>query len=134
MRMADVVARLMDGTVLKGRSDGLSPTRDVFLLQVEGDAPLSDPVPIDWRDLKALFVVKRLDGDSAHDEKNRFTDSSPINGRKMSVVFKDNERLLGTSAGYSPGCRGFYLTPADPWSNNIRCCVFPHATQSIAYV
>jgi hypothetical protein len=132
--LADVVVRFKDGTVLKGRSDNLSPTRDTFHLQVAGDPPGTDSVLINVWDLKAVFVVRDFFGDPERRERISFTDDSPVNGRKMWVIFKDHERLVGTSASYRPGCSGFFITPADPESNNMRCCVFPHATRSIGFL
>ena len=43
----------------------------------------------------------------------------------------DGEVLYGTTNGYTPGRRTFFLLPADKKGNNERVCVFSDFTSSI---
>ena len=59
------------------------------------------------------------------------TSDRPVPGRKLRVVFRDGEQLLGTTQGYAPGRPGFFLVPADPESNIVRCYVVTAATERV---
>jgi hypothetical protein len=41
----------------------------------------------------------------------------------MEIVFKDGEKLVGSTLGYEPNRPGFFIHPADDKSNNIRVFV-----------
>ncbi|NND84988.1 MAG: hypothetical protein HKN46_07540, partial [Acidimicrobiia bacterium] len=55
-------------------------------------------------------------------------------GRKVTVHFEDGETLHGYTTGYSPARAGFWVTPADPESNNERAFVVTAATTSVEFV
>jgi hypothetical protein len=57
-----------------------------------------------------------------------------VAGRKLRIVFKDGEVLVGTTQGYQPGRQGFFVVPADAKSNNERCYVVSAATQEVGFV
>ena len=78
--------------------------------------------------------MKDFTGDPQHTRSQEFDPSKPLAGRKMRVVFKDGEIMVGTTQGYTPGRAGFFLTPADPQSNNERCFVVASATQEVAFL
>jgi hypothetical protein len=44
-------------------------------------------------------------------------------GRKIGVVFKDGEVLVGTTQGYDRSRPGFFVVPADAESNDERVYV-----------
>jgi hypothetical protein len=83
-------------------------------------------------DLKGLFFVHDLDGD-AHRRHRDDADRSGL-GRKVEVVFTDGEVMAGYTTGYAPGRPGFWVTPADPDSNNDRVYVVTAATESVTFV
>ena len=132
--MNRVVARLTDGRVVKGMTADFFPPRDLFHVSAVGAPPGVKPEEVRIQDLKAMFFVKDLAGDPEHVQRNEFGESRPRAERPIRVVFNDGEVLVGTTAGYSPGRVGFFLTPADPDSNIDRCYVATAATREISFL
>jgi hypothetical protein len=128
-----VVARFADGRVLKGSTADFVTTKDQFHLSTAGAARGTKPVPVQLSELKALIFVKDFAGNPRHEEAREFGASSPA-GRRIRVVFKDGEVLVGTTLGYQPGRPGFFLVPVDPASNMERCFVVARATDKISFV
>ncbi|HJV21235.1 MAG TPA: hypothetical protein VJ570_01005 [Holophagaceae bacterium] len=127
-----VVARFRDGRLVKGQTNDFLPNKDAFHLLPEEAAPGSKAMEVRVAELKALFFVKALKGDSVHAETNRFDPFKPTPpGRKLRVVFADGEELIGTTQGYQPDRPGFFLVPADARSNNERCFVVKASTRSV---
>ena len=99
------------------------------------DAPAgSKPLDVYVNVLKAVFFVKDFNGDSQYQEKKTFDTVKPAVGKKIKVVFKDGEELVGTTQGYQPGRPGFFVFPADPGSNMDRVFVFSAATRMVSFV
>lgn len=132
--MNKVVARFVDGRVLKGVTADFYPTKDVFHVSVAGAPAGTHPVEVHTMELKALFFVKDFAGDPEYRERKVFDPQQPHTGRPIRVVFEDGEVLVGTTMGYQPGRPGFFLEPADPGWNNERCYVVAAATQEIAFI
>jgi len=126
-----VVARYQDGRVLKGQANDFLPTKDLFHLR-RVDEAAAKPVEVHLRELKAIFFVREFAGNPQQRDRKEFTSSQPVMGRKIQVLFKDGELLVGTTHGYQAGRPGFFVTPADPKSNNTRCFVISAATQKIS--
>jgi hypothetical protein len=78
--------------------------------------------------------VKDFAGNPQHEECKDFDPSRPPGGRKIKVLFKDGETIVGTTQGYQPGRPGFFLVRPDPESNNERCFVISSATQEIVFI
>ena len=132
--MINVVARFADGRMVKGMTADFSPAKDFFHM-TEATAPVGmPPVEIHTQDLKALFFVKGFVGARQHVEKKAFDPAHPPAGRRIRVVFKDGEVLVGATTGYQPGRPGFFLVPADAESNIERCYVVAAATQEIKFL
>ena len=104
--MNKVVARLVDGRILKGTTTDFSPGKDLFHLSVANTPAGGKPVILHTKEMKALFFVKDFSGDPQHVERNAFDASRPTVGRRIQVVFKDGS-LVGTTTGYQPGRPGF---------------------------
>jgi hypothetical protein len=129
-----VVARFADGRMLKGFTADFVPTKDLFHVTA-ADAPAgSKPVQVQVKDLKALFFVRDFAGNPTHKDRNEFDPSRPPAGRKIKVLFKDGEVMIGTTVGYQPGRPGFFLVPADPEANTERCYVVTSATTSVTFI
>lgn len=126
-----VVARFLDGSMVKGTTEDFFPNRPTFHLHVSGD-PKAQVVAC--AKLKAVFFVKDLAGNPKRDEAVGFTgeEVGVHQGRRIAVQFKDGEMIAGHTVGYSSERTGFFITPTDPASNNIRIYVLKHATQKIA--
>jgi hypothetical protein len=127
-----IVVRYQDGRVLKGTSVDFMPNKDLFHI-VPLDAPLGNkPQEIHARELKAVFFVKDYNGNAQYRERNEFSPDRRVAGRKIKVVFKDEELLVGTTQGYQPDRPGFFVFPADTQSNNERCYVVSTAAKEVS--
>jgi hypothetical protein len=132
--MNKVVVRFADGHTVKGFTNDFLPAKDHFHVTPAEAAPGTKPVDVQTKDLKALFFVKDFAGNPKHEECKDFDPSRPPGGRKIKVLFKDGETIVGTTQGYQPGRPGFFLVPPDPESNNERCFVISSATQEIVFI
>ena len=129
-----IVVRYQDGRMSKGYTSNFMPNKDIFHL-LPLDAPAgSKPLDVYVNVLKAVFFVKDFNGDSQYQEKKTFGTAKPVVGKKIRVVFKDGEELVGTTQGYQPGRPGFFVFPADPGSNMDRVFVFSAATREVSFV
>ncbi len=113
-----VVARFRDGRLIKGTTTNFLPTKPSFHLQT----PDRRVIEVKIADLKALFFVKRLEGNPSYHEQKGFTDRK-MYGQRVSCRLADGEVLTGYTQGYDPSRPGFFLVPADPDSNNERVFV-----------
>jgi hypothetical protein len=129
-----IVVRYNDGRLMKGITSDFMPNRDLFHLVPVEASPGVKPVDVPVRELKAVFFVKDYTGNSEYQERKEFEPAKPVPGRKIKVVFKDSEVILGTTQGYQPGRPGFFIIPADPRSNNERLYVVSAATQEVSFV
>jgi hypothetical protein len=126
-----VVARFADGRVVKGSTSDFSPMKDTFHVAAVDAAPGSKPLRILTRDLKAVFFVKDFVGRPEYQPHQDFDPERLVTGRKIKVVFKDGEVLVGTTQGYQPDRPGLFMVPADSDSNIERCYIVAVATQEI---
>jgi hypothetical protein len=132
--MNKVVVHFADGRILKGTTNDFTPEKGRFHLALP-DAPReTKPVDVQTKDLKAIFFVKDFAGNPQEKERKEFDASRPPIGRKIRVVFKDGEVMVGTTHGYQRGRPGFFLVPADASSNNERCYVVSGATREITFI
>ncbi len=129
-----VVARFTDGRIIKGITSDFFPNKDNFHISLATAPAGTKPEEIYTKDLKALFFVKDYAGDPKRSDKKEFDPSRPPAGRKIKVVFKDGEVLIGTTQGYQPGRPGFFLIPADAGSNIDRCYVVAMSTRDISFI
>ncbi len=125
-----IVARFADGRMLKGTTQDFAPAKDAF--HVIGSEGGSRPERVAVADLKAVFFVKSLVGNPAYMEVKEF--AGPVAGRKVHVTFKDGETLVGSTQGYQADRPGFFMTPADPQSNNERVFVVALAVAKVSFV
>jgi hypothetical protein len=130
--MNRIVARFQDGRVLKGFTADFLPAKDHFHLSAESQSPGEKPVEVRVCDLKALFFVKTFEGDAAHKDSN--DPNAAGQGRRIRVVFRDGETLIGTTQGYDKSRPGFFVIPADRGSNNERCFVVAAAAGEVSFL
>lgn len=116
-----VVVAFLDGRRSRGRIYDFSPLKDAFRLVGENDSPQQKGAEINLKELKALFFVKDFRGDSRYRESKKVADGKP--GRKVEVTFFDGEKIVGTTQGYNPQQKGFFVYPADAKSNSLRIFV-----------
>src|SRR5688572_17544449 len=117
---ARVVARFLDGRMLKGYTRHFDPRRPAFEM-FEGENESGDPVRVRMQELKAVYFVRDFDGNSTHQERKEF--EGPFTGRRLLIEFADGEILVGTTFGYDTDRDGFFIFPADPASNNEKVFV-----------
>lgn len=129
-----IVVRYVGGKVAKGTTNNFLPNKDQFHL-VPADATLGTaPQTILLSELKAIFFVKDFEGNPDYQDHKNYEPDKPIAGKRIKVVFKDGELLVGTTQGYQPGRPGFFLVPTDVNSNIERCFVVTASTQEISFV
>ena len=127
-----VVARFTDGRTLKGTCLDIAPERPkCHVRTVEGEM-----VPVLLRDLKALFIVKSVDGDAKHVEGR---DIAPVDARLrgtklIEVSFHDGEKIVGLTTRYPPLAPFFFVVPVDTDSNNQRILVNKEQIESMRLV
>lgn len=127
-----IVARYKDGRTVKGASLDIDPARPSCHVRT----PEGKMVEVQLRDVKALFFVRSLEGDSAHHE-NRTPDPSDPRRRGSTLVtitFADGEVIVGLTIRYPPNRPFFYILPVDPESNNLRMLVNRDAVASMQAV
>jgi len=125
-----VVARYLDGRVLKGMTRDFSANRPAFHIEA---AETGEIVELRCRHLKAIFFVKSHEGDPERNDIRGFLEAPPetAQGRKIAVRFRDGEFLCGYTLSWSPDREGFFLFPADPGSNNQRVYVVVSSTDEV---
>jgi hypothetical protein len=120
-----IVLHYKDARIAKGSTRDFFPNKRTFhLIHADGNNE-----NIDIEDLKAVFFVKHADGDKQYNYK--YEDNVAGAGKKVKVVFKDNETIIGYVLGYSPQRQGFFITPADISGNNERIYVVTSSVQSV---
>jgi uncharacterized protein DUF6982 len=117
----EVVARYLDGRVVKGVCLDVDPARPMCHIKT-GEQGM---VRVKLTELKALFFVKDLVGNATHEEGSTVgpDDARAHSFAGIEVEFKDGERVTGLTARYPPVRPFFYILPADTASNNIRILV-----------
>lgn len=126
-----VVARFLDGRVLKGTTHDFAPNKPSFHLSEHGDmAARGVVIPVGA--LKAVFFVKSYEGNPRHDEKKDF-EGAVGQGRRVLVTFSDGETLAGFTTTFSPGKQGWFLIPVDAGSNNARVYVVTSAVRKVEW-
>ncbi len=129
-----IVARFQDGRLIKGFTSDFMPNKEFFHIVPMDSPPGTKPTLVNVKELKAVFFVKDFSGDAQYEDKKHFDPAKPVTGRKIKVVFKDKEILIGTTQGYQPGRPGFFVFPADPKSNIDRFFVYSAATKEVTFV
>jgi len=127
--MNKIVIHYSDGKIVKGETGDFFPNKNFFHLNQRGSDEIQQ---IDTQTLKAIYFVKSFDGDSSFKEKID-VDRSGF-GRKIQVLFKDGETQYGYTQGYSPNRPGFFVSPCDSDSNNLRIFVVTGATEKVQFI
>ncbi len=133
MEPLKVVARYIDGRVIKGLSQDFFPNKDRFHVY-PADKTSGEAVEVWVKELKAVFFVRDFVGDAQYNERKGYIQGDKPSGRKIEITFKDGEVLVGTTLGYDPARPGFFLFPADPKSNNIRVFAVTTAVRKVRYL
>lgn len=132
--MNRVVARFVDGHLVKGTTCDFSAARETFHITEPVPVQGWDRTEVDVRELKALFYVKDFDGNPQHVDRAVLDSPPPRSERGVEVVFDDGEVIVGTTSRYRGAGSGFFLVPADRRSNNQRCFVIEAATRDVRFM
>jgi len=126
-----VVARFVDGRILKGTTYDFLPGKPVFHLYVDGNEKAKAEA-VQMADLKAVFFVKDFSGVSERKDRYDFA-ATQGHGRKVRLIFQDGEEMAGFTNGYNPASQGFFLIPADAAGNNVRIYVLNKAIKTFRW-
>lgn len=127
-----LVVHYLDGRLLKGYGRDLQPTRGSLELCHDPDGPGETRVTIPFAHLKAVFFVHDFAGNPAHCPAPD-ADHASARGRRITVTFVDGEVLRGATLGYSQNAPGFFVSPLDVTSNNIRIFVLAGAIRHVQF-
>ena len=125
-----VVARYTDGRMVKGMTHDFFPNKDRFHIVTDNN-PLNKPAEVTLKDLKAVFMVRNFLGDPGYIERKKYQEGDTPYGMPLEVTFADGEVMVGSSMGFDSKREGFFLSPVDPMSNNIRVFVITSAVKRI---
>jgi hypothetical protein len=131
MEPVRVVARYVDGRILKGFTQNFSPDRPRFHLS-PAESTNNGTIAIQTKDLKAVFFVRDFAGNPAYQEQREF--AQVPQGRKVEVTFNDGEVLVGSALGYNKERPGFFFFPADPEGNTLRVFVVTAAVKGVKFI
>jgi hypothetical protein len=134
MELNKVVVRFADGKVLKGYTYDFFPNKASFHFYAAGGEKSGGGAEISISDLKSVFFVRDFDGNPGYDERKQFAPDLVYTGRRVEVKFADGEVLTGSTMGYAPNRPGFFLSPADPMSNNLRVFVINASVAEFRYL
>jgi hypothetical protein len=132
MEPVKIVIRYFDGRLFKGYTNDFFPNKPVFHVRPVESEFSDKGIEVSVMELKAVFFVKDFTGNPEHRELKQFTGQIP--GRKVEVTFADSEVIVGTTLGYDPARPGFFVTPADPASNNLRVFIISTSVKKFRYL
>lgn len=124
-----VVARYTDGRLIKGTSIDVTPTKPVCHVRTADQGI----VEVALAELKALYFVKTPEGDPAHDYGSTPTPGDPrlAGSHRVTLTFKDGEKLAVLANRYPPLGDFFFVLPVDGTGNTIRVLVNRAAIEEI---
>ncbi len=123
-----VVAKYRDGKMIKGVTYNFGPEKRFFhvvpLTEEKGEG-IKKGVEVITSELKAVFFVKSLEGKKGPRTLEALLEEEEeqASAIKVRVVFYDRETLIGLTHGYSREKQGFFITPLEKESNNLRIFV-----------
>ena len=123
-----VVARRLDGGLIKGHTTDFHPNRERFRVAAR---PGLAPVEIPTDGLKAVFFVRSLEGNRDRQDHRLFPNRPGQARPKIWLEFKDGEHMAGWTVSVPLGRDGFYVIPTDPMSNVEKAYVFRSAVSRL---
>jgi hypothetical protein len=127
-----VVVRYRDGKMLKGFTYDFNPHKEIFHVTKKTQYA-KEVAEVSNSQLKAVFFVKTFEGNKDHRGPDDFSLDSleTISGLKIKVTFSDGEVMYGSTNGYAPDRKGFFIFPADEESNNERVFIIRESTTAV---
>jgi hypothetical protein len=134
MEPVKVVIRHFNGRLIKGYTNDFFPNKPSFHVHPIESGHTDKGIEVFVVELKAIFFVKDFAGNPSYYEQKQFSGGQQPSGRKVEVTFADGEVLVGSTVGYDPKRPGFFITPADSQSNNLRVYVVSTAVRNFRYL
>jgi len=125
-----VVVRYRDGRIIKGFTRNFFPNKDLFHVSPPDD-PYGEGKRVQMRELKAVFFVRDFNGNSEYRERRKYKAEDNPFGHRVEVTFSDGEVQAGATMSYSLDRMGFFITPADPGSNNRQIYAISTSVESV---
>jgi len=128
-----VVAKYLNGEIIKGWVEEFSPEKGSFIFFPLIEYSQEEKMEIKFSSLKAVFFVKDFVGNKNYKKVRTFDVELKItpSQRKLIVNFLDGECLYGTTYNYGRYKEGFFVFPLDPKDNNERIFVVHKAVKSV---
>jgi len=134
-----VILRFVDGKMLKGFIRDLKISEEYLYIEDESNHQHK----VRLKELKAIFFVRKFEGERQHQERKSFTGTLP-GSKRVFVKFKDGESIMGNMEGEIPWERGFFLEsmkektftiiPVDEDSNNTKILVVTTSVKDVAMI
>jgi hypothetical protein len=126
-----VVVRFRDGKMIKGYTYDFNAKKEIFHVTTNHCA--NEVIEVPTCQLKAVFFVKTFEGNKDHPNIDDFSPENfrNIPGLKVKVTFFDGEVMFGSTNGYAPERKGFFIFPADEGSNNERVFIIRESTVAV---
>jgi hypothetical protein len=126
-----VVVRFRDGKMIKGYTYDFNAHKEIF--HVTKNQYANEVIEVSNCQLKAVFFVKTFEGNKDHRNRDDFSleNFKNIPGLKVKVTFFDGEVMYGSTNGYAPERKGFFIFPADEESNNERVFIIRESTVAV---
>jgi hypothetical protein len=124
-----VVARYRDGRILKGFTHDFNQNKPMFHLSPAENR--KEVLEINICQLKAIFFVKTFEGNIDYkgpSEAILLEKLKKVPGIKLKIKFFDGEIMYGSTQGYDPERKGFFVFPADQDANCERAFIIREAT------
>ncbi|MBE0426648.1 MAG: hypothetical protein IBX72_08375 [Nitrospirae bacterium] len=134
MEPVKVIMRYANGKLIKGYTNDFFPNKPIFHVRSSESRPTDKGEKVSVKELKSVFFVKDFVGNAAYNEIKHFAEGQQYPGRKVEVTFTDGEVLVGSTIGYDPSRLGFFVTPMDPQSNNLRVFVISAAVRNFRFL
>jgi hypothetical protein len=130
LRAPKVVIAYLDGRRVQGYVFDFSPQREACRVFPSQTAQAGEGEVVEMKKLKAIFFLQDVSGDPAAAPKAPMA----THRRRLEVIFHDNERLEGTTEGYSKDRQGFFMVPEDPTGKILRVYVVNRNVKEVKWV
>ena len=133
MERTQIVARYSNGKIIKGYTIDFFPNKDRFHVTLV-DKPSDRPIEVMVNHLKAVFVVRDFMGNPQYAERKSYLEGETPYGTALELTFEDGEVLVGSTMGFDLRRQGFFISPADAKSNNLRVFVVCSALKRVRQI
>jgi len=134
MEPLKIVVRYKDGKMIKGVTSNFNQNRPIFHIKSNDQDAAAKLIEVNIQDLKAIFFVKDFAGNPDYEERKEFIEGDRPQGKKIEVRFNDGEVIVGSTVGYDPKRKGFFVFPVDDQCNNVRIFVISETVKEAKFI